>query len=592
MKKIKLITRNFRFFFPLILKSYPILIILLIFGALLNSAASFVWILLPKEIIGELTGDKDITKLIIIVLIFVISNFTINTLSDISSRICSYYARKADFKIDKMVNDKIMQVDYFRLESPEFKDLVSRAKKGMNEYSSGIYSIIYNLQSVISTIVTISGVIGIIIFSKQYLVMLVSALAIILNYIVETRSKKIEKEFNDSFVRFWRKLNYYNRNIFSFQSQKELRMYNCKKMIDNTCEEENKEAFKRYKDYTKKNQKLWSFEGFVYIFLTRFSAILLLTYSCYKGNITLAVFSMLFSSLETFDGQVFQLISTLKQYFQECEYQNDFIDLMEYKSVFKNGTLKLDELKTIEFKNVSFKYPGCENYVLENLSFKIDNKEKVSLVGLNGSGKTTLIKLLCRFFKVDEGEILINGINIEEYEYENYMQKLAIVFQDFYIISFSVKSNVANIDNNPEKLYDCLKRAGAYDYIMSLDKKEYTYVNKWFDKTGVEFSGGERQKLAIARCLYKDGDFVVLDEPTSALDPLAEAEIYYHFNDIVGKKLTLFISHRLSSCIFSDKILVLDGAKIIETGTHKDLMKNEKSLYKKMFEEQAKYYQE
>lgn len=592
MKKLKLITRNFRFFFPLILKSYPILIILLIFGALLNSASSFIWILLPKEIIEELTGDKNITKLIIIVLVFVISNFIINTLSDISSRKCSYYARKADFKIDKMVNDKIMKVDYFRLESPEFKDLVSRAKKGMNEYSSGIYSIIYNLQSVVSTIVTISGVIGIIIFSKQYLVMLVSALAIVLNYIVETKSKKIEKDFNDSFVRFWRKLNYYNRNIFSFQSQKELRMYNCKKMIDDTCEKENSEAFKLYRINARKNQKLWSFEGFVYIFLTRFSAILLLTYSCYKGNITLAVFSMLFSSLETFDGQVFQLISTLKQYFQECEYQNDFIDLMEYKSVFKNGKLPLDELTSIEFKNVSFKYPGCENYVLENVSFKIDNKEKISLVGLNGSGKTTLIKLLCRFFKVDEGEILINGINIEEYDYENYMAKLAIVFQDFYIISFSVKSNVANIDNNPEKLYDCLKRAGAYDYIMSLDKKEYTYVNKWFDKTGIEFSGGERQKLAIARCLYKDGDFVVLDEPTSALDPMAEAEIYYHFNDIVGKKLTLFISHRLSSCIFSDRILVLDGARIVETGTHKELMKKEKSLYKKMFEEQAKYYQE
>lgn len=592
MKKLKLITRNFRFFFPLILKSYPILIILLIFGALLNSASSFIWILLPKEIIEELTGDKNITKLIIIVLVFVISNFIINTLSDISSRKCSYYARKADFKIDKMVNDKIMKVDYFRLESPEFKDLVSRAKKGMNEYSSGIYSIIYNLQSVVSTIVTISGVIGIIIFSKQYLVMLVSALAIVLNYIVETKSKKIEKDFNDSFVRFWRKLNYYNRNIFSFQSQKELRMYNCKKMIDDTCEKENSEAFKQYRINARKNQKLWSFEGFVYIFLTRFSAILLLTYSCYKGNITLAVFSMLFSSLETFDGQVFQLISTLKQYFQECEYQNDFIDLMEYKSVFKNGKLPLDELTSIEFKNVSFKYPGCENYVLENVSFKIDNKEKISLVGLNGSGKTTLIKLLCRFFKVDEGEILINGINIEEYDYENYMAKLAIVFQDFYIISFSVKSNVANIDNNPEKLYDCLKRAGAYDYIMSLDKKEYTYVNKWFDKTGIEFSGGERQKLAIARCLYKDGDFVVLDEPTSALDPMAEAEIYYHFNDIVGKKLTLFISHRLSSCIFSDRILVLDGARIVETGTHKELMKKEKSLYKKMFEEQAKYYQE
>ena len=197
---------------------------------------------------------------------------------------------------------------------------------------------------------------------------------------------------------------------------------------------------------------------------------------------------------------------------------------------------------------------------------------------------------MCRFFPVNEGEIYINGKNIEEYNYDEYMKKLAIVFQDFYIISFSIKSNIANCENNQEKLYDCLKRAQALDLVMGLEKKEYTYVNKWFDRTGVEFSGGERQKFAIARCLYKDGDFVVLDEPTSALDPMAESEIYYHFNEIVGKKLTLFISHRLSSCIFSDRILVLDGARIVEEGTHKELMKKEEGLYKKMFSAQAEYY--
>lgn len=590
MRKIKLMFRNFRFFFPLIFKSYPILIILLIFGALLNSASSFLWILLPKEIIEELTGDKDVQRLIFIVLIFVISNFIINILINITGVISDYYSRKADFKVDKMVNDKVMDVDYFKLEDPKFKDLVSKAKKGMSEYSSGIYSIIYNLQALISTIITISGVVGIVIFSRQYLVIVVSALAIILNWFIETKSKKIEKEFNDSFVRFSRKIWYYNRAIFNFQTQKEIRMYNSLGMIEDTCAKENSEAFGMYKENARKNQKLWSFEAFAYIFLTRFLSILVLAWSCYNGDITLATFTMLFTALETFDGQVYYLISTIKTYSQDCEYQNDFIDLMEIDSVFKHGKLKLDEIQTIEFKNVFFKYPGCDNYVIEDLSFKITNKEKVSLVGINGSGKTTIIKLICRFFKVDSGEILVNGINIEEYDYKDYMKKLAVVFQDFYIISFSIKSNIACIDNNQEKLYDCLKRAGAYDLVLGLDKKEYTYVNKWFDRTGIEFSGGEKQKFAIARCLYKNGDFVVLDEPTSALDPMAEAEIYYHFNDIVGKKLTLFISHRLSSCIFSDRILVLDGAKIIESGTHKELMSNESGLYKKMFDSQAQYY--
>lgn len=590
MKKIKLMFRNFRFFFPLIFKSYPILIVLLIFGALLSSASSFLWILLPKEIIEELTGDKAVDRLIFIVVLFVLLNFIINTLSNITGVVSDYYARKADFKVDKMVNDKVMEVDYFKLEDPEFKDLVSRAKKGMSEYSSGIYSIIYNLQSIISTVITISGVIGIVIFSKQYLVIVVSILAIILNWFIETKSKKIEKEFNDSFVRFSRKIWYYNRAIFNFQTQKEIRMYNCLEMIEDTCAKENKEAFSKYKENARKNQKLWSFEAFAYIFLTRFLSILLLAWSCYKGDITLATFSMLFTALETFDGQVYYFISTIKTYSQDCEYQEDFINLMELKSSFKEGKLKLTEIESIEFKNVYFKYPGTENYVIENLSFKLSNKEKISLVGINGSGKTTIIKLICRFFKVESGEILINGINIEEYDYKEYLRKLAVVFQDFYIISFSIKSNIAIVDNNQEKLYDCLKRAGAYDLIMKLDRKEYTYINKWFDKTGIEFSGGEKQKFAIARCLYKNGDFIVLDEPTSALDPMAEAEIYYHFNDIVGKKLTLFISHRLSSCVFSDKILVLDGAKIVESGTHKELMNNEDGLYKKMFDAQAQYY--
>ena len=590
MKKLRMIKRNFKFFLPLIFKSYPIIIVFIIVGALISSLSSFLWLVMPAKIIEELMGNKDVEVLIKIVVTLVASDFLIRTVRFTISVISDYYARKADFKIDKLVNDKIMEVDYFQLESPEFKDLVSRAKKGMNEYSSGIYSIIYNLQSIIQYVVTISGVIGIVIYSKEYIAMLVAVVGIIFYWFFNNTYRNLDKRFNDSFVRFWRKLNYYNRNIFSFQSQKELRLYNCKEMIQKTCDEENEKAFDEYKKQVTRKQRLTFCESFLYVFFTRMLSILILAWSCYKGNITLATFTLLFNSIQNLSGSFDGLVYTLKMYSQECEYQNDFIDLMEFKSVFKKGEELLDELKTIEFKNVSFKYPGTDNYVLENVSFKLDNKEKVSLVGLNGSGKTTIIKLLCRFFPVNEGEIYINGKNIEEYNYDEYMKKLAIVFQDFYIISFSIKSNIANCENNQEKLYDCLKRAQALDLVMGLEKKEYTYVNKWFDRTGVEFSGGERQKFAIARCLYKDGDFVVLDEPTSALDPMAESEIYYHFNEIVGKKLTLFISHRLSSCIFSDRILVLDGARIVEEGTHKELMKKEEGLYKKMFSAQAEYY--
>ena len=301
---------------------------------------------------------------------------------------------------------------------------------------------------------------------------------------------------------------------------------------------------------------------------------------------------MLYSAVNTLDSGIINIIYAMKKYYQDCIYQENFINLMELETVFKDGKKPISKIETIEFKNVSFKYPRTDNYVLKDLSFKINNKEKISLVGLNGSGKTTIIKLICRFFEVKEGEILINGENINHYKYDDYMKCLAVVFQDFKVISFSIKSNIANLDENQEKLYDVLKRSQVLDRVNQLPDKENTYINKWFEKKGVEFSGGEMQKFALARALYKNADLVVLDEPTSALDPVSESEIYYHFKDVVGEKLTLFISHRLSSCIFSDKILVLDGNKIVETGTHNELLENKDGLYTKMFLSQAQYYQD
>ncbi len=566
------------------------MIFLILFVSLLESGQNILWIIMPKEIIEELSGDKNINYLIAIVLVFVISNFVIGIVSNITSSLINYYSQKTGVYISKMINEKIMSVDYFQLENPEFKDLVSRSQKGMYDYTNGIYEIIYDLRYLVSNVITILSVVGIVIFSKQYIIILISVIGIIVNTLINKTSLSIQKNFDDFFIRYDLRLNYYNCTIFNNQAQKELRVFNCKDMIFSTSNDENKKAFYHYKKHTRKSQFLWTFEGFFYTFFTRFLTMAFLVYACTKNKIDLATFTMLFTAIETLDSSIFNFIFNLQRYVQSCNYQNAFIDLMELKSVLKCGDRHIDELKSIEFKNVSFKYPGTEKNILDNVSFKLDNKEKISLVGLNGSGKTTIIKLLCRFFPIDSGEILINGINIEDYNYEEYLKKIAVVFQDYYIISYSIKSNIAIIDDNQDKLYDCLRRAQALDLVLGLEKKEYTYINKWFDKAGINFSGGEMQKFAIARALYKDCDFMVMDEPTSALDPKAEAEIYYHFNDIVGKKLTLFISHRLSSCIFSDRIIVIDGNKIVEEGTHKELMKNKDSLYYKMFTAQAEYY--
>lgn len=579
-----------KFFLPIIFKSYPIMIFLILFVSVLQAGQSVLWIIMPKEIIEELTGDKNIQNLVTLVLVFVITNFIIAIINNITFSLIDYYSRKTDFYVDKMINDKIMSVDYFLLENPEFKDLVSRAQKGMYAYSYGVFGVIISFREMLTYALTILSVTGIVIYSKQYLVFLIVAIGIIVNTLINKKGLKIEKKFNDLFIRNGRRMNYYNRSVFNRQAQKELRIYDCKDMILSTCKNENQKAFGQYKMNARKNQFLWSFESFFAIFFTDFLSMILLVYAAIQGKITIATLTMLLSSITELSRNIFGFIRTAQEYVQSCSYQDAFIDLMEFKSVFKSGNLPLEELESIEFKNVYFKYPGTDHYILEDVSFKLENKQKVSLVGLNGSGKTTIIKLLCRFYPIESGKILINGIPIEEYHYQEYMKQLAVVFQDYYIISYTIKSNIAICDENQDKLYDCLKRAQALDLVLGLEMKENTYVNKWFNRNGVEFSGGERQKFAIARALYKDSDFVVMDEPTSSLDPQAEAEIYYHFNDIVGKKLTLFISHRLSSCIFSDRIIVLDGNKIVEEGTHKELMKKKDSLYYKMFTTQAKYY--
>jgi len=604
ISKSQLVIKNFKYMFPLLLKKSPQTIILMLVSAIVNAAKSLFNVVMPAKIIEELTGNRSTDTLLLYVLIIVLGTLALNALSTLCNNLLSYYSSKADFYIDEMLNNKVTKVDYHNIEDPEFIDLLNRAKKGMNQYSGGIYSFIYAFQSIIWAIFTISGVITIIFASRLYILFILSLFALIANNIIYRKIQNKNQEFRNHMVRFDRKLWYYNKNITSFRLQKELRLYDGKNLIKDTAAIENPKAFKEYNKLTNKLIQLNTVDSLVYYIITNLLTILVLGYSVINDHleigsliitwptVTISAFSMLWQGINTFDSAMSQLIYSLNDYLKACEYQNDFIDLMNIESDFITGREPINKIETIEFKNVSFKYPRTENYILNNVSFKIDSKEKVSLVGLNGAGKTTIIKLLCRFYKVEEGEILVNGRNINEYEYEGYMKNLAIVFQDFKIISFNIKSNIAILDEDKEKFDDVLKRAQVYDKVQSLPNKEYTYINKWFDKNGVEFSGGEMQKFAIARALYKESDLVILDEPTSALDPIAEAEIYYHFNEIVGRKLTIFISHRLSSCIFSDRIMVLDGSKIAEVGKHSELMKKENGLYRKMFEAQATYYQD
>ncbi len=252
---------------------------------------------------------------------------------------------------------------------------------------------------------------------------------------------------------------------------------------------------------------------------------------------------------------------------------------------------RLDNQYEIEFRNVSFRYPSTEQYALRDFSLKLRVGERMAIVGMNGSGKTTMIKLLCRLYDPQEGEILLNGVDIRKFDREEYVKLFSVVFQDFGLLSMPLGQNVASsMEVDGELALDCLRKAGLGERVKQLSKGLDTYLYQDIADDGVEVSGGEAQKIALARALYKDAPFVLLDEPTASLDPLSEYEIYSGFDAMTGNKTAIYISHRLSSCRFCDDIAVFHEGRLVQRGSHEELLKDEQGKYYELWQAQAQYY--
>ena len=312
-----------------------------------------------------------------------------------------------------------------------------------------------------------------------------------------------------------------------------------------------------------------------------------------KGYISLGEVSRSYGSILILISSIQNLFVSASQIISNNEYLKvlyEYIDMAQTDSKGKTIPEEKDGW-TIEFHNVSFRYPTLEEYTLKNISFKITPNSQTAIVGMNGSGKTTMIKLLCGFYKPQEGYITLNGVNIEELDRDAYLKLFSVVFQDFKIFAFPVGENVAaSTEYDENRVWQSLNLAGLDEKIRRIPKQLNQYVNKNVDVEGTELSGGEEQKLAIARAFYKNAPFYIFDEPTAALDPMAEAEVYAKFNNIVGDRTTMFISHRLSSCRFCERILVFDQGRIVQSGKHEELLQNISGKYYELWNAQAQYY--
>lgn len=508
------------------------------------------------------------------------------------------------------ISVKLFKMEYQRLENGDFKELVHKYSEAQDRVFSSFVQLSWMMRDFLSGLITL--VISVIIifpllkigfkttgntfFEKPvFLLTIFGAIAVMTGIIlvIALKMNKMWFKASDEYSRLDR-IFYYFLNMFSdYNTGKEIRLYKEQKLIEHNATDklltDGERVLKKASMNSAKSSSFIAVLGAV----VGFGIYLFIGVKGLYGLFGIGSLVLYCGSFMQIINGIMKMAATFGKTEEMVPLVNYYFDIMNTKDDMTYGSKVLDltDKFEIEFKNVSFRYPGAENDSLKNVNLTIHNGEHLAVVGRNGSGKTTFIKLMCRLYDVTEGEILINGENIKEYTAESLMSLYSVVFQDFKIFSTTLAQNIsAGSDYNSEKLFDALDKSNIKERVQKMENEENTYLYKDLDKAGVEISGGEAQKLALARALYKDSPIVILDEPTAALDPVAENEIYNRFNSFVNHKTAIYISHRLSSCIFCSRIAVFDKAELVQNGTHEELLENKEGKYYELWNAQAQYY--
>lgn len=621
MKNKMTIRKSFKINFraiKLMFKEYPLMFISKLLCVIWNSLTPYVSIYLSALIIDEIATNKDKERLKLLILITLLSSVFIALIKAILNRWMSIQNNGRYFKNMNIFNKKILEMDYEKCDDTKTYDLLSTILQNQNGGGWGINRVFYQFDGLVSSIFTIGGgiVLSVSLFTLKVpesnssflflnnpiFVLIIVSLMLIFTFLSPILQDKGRNLFakNASSHRFGNRL----FGFFGFLGYRkdvalDVRIYKQEKI----CEKHN----------TNKEDIFGSNGKFAHLalgpvglcaaassFLSVVFTGIVYTFVCLKawaGAFGLGLITQYIASISSLSGGLSSFVSNVGDMYNNSFFLEQVFEFLDIPNDMYQGSLTVEKRNDynyeVEFKNVSFKYPGTDNYVLKNINAKFKIGEKLAIVGMNGSGKTTFIKLLCRLYDPTEGEILLNGINIRKYNYDDYMMIFSVVFQDFNLFSLTLGENVSGATNyNKELAIDCLNKAGFSDRLKKMEKGIDTYLYKDYDKDGVDVSGGEAQKIAIARSLYKDAPFIILDEPTATLDPIAEAEIYSKFNEIVGDKTAIYISHRLSSCKFCDEIMVFHEGEVIQQGTHDALLENINGKYYELWNAQAQYYNE
>ncbi len=580
--------------------------------------SEFLGVYLAASVINAITKNEPLGKLIFTAAMVCLADFVLC----FSVSLCAKRHNSRHFSLNmnlrRELSQKVMNMDFVRVETSETHKAFDKSQNQIWNGGTGLAAVCnHTVNACMGLIYIIVGTVLIapIAFSKPVvtvgfvgfvqspwglaaMTLLVILLEVFKATYVNQKSIRAYEDIqnSDDVAQARRSREFYENFVLdNYRNGKEIRIYGEQDLIISKHEKSSdftaKSWFEGYKKALAPNLAFQMINIATRVIMYGFAVIRAATGMLSPGEVV--AFALYFTRIQNGISDISDGIGILKTTPIFCKQIFDFLDIPDEKYKGTIPTEKRDDNEyEFEFRHVYFKYPNSEQYVLQDINLKWRIGEKMALVGKNGSGKSTLVKLLTRLYDPTEGEITLNGIDIRKYKYEEYMDLFSVVFQDSKLFSFSLAENVAaDTEYDEKRVTDCVNRSGLTDRLSEMENGIKTCLYKDFDEHGVEISGGEAQKLCLARAIYKGSPFIVLDEPTAALDPISEHDIYTKFNSIVGTRTAIYISHRLSSCCFCDDITVLDGGRIVERGSHDKLL-DDKGAYFELWSAQAEYYRD
>ena len=592
---------NCRYILGKFVKYRKSLILFIITGSIAAASMTYLWSFIGKLVIDMIeqqasSPDKDIKPLLYLTLITSAAELLFMWLNTVSSMKMSVGFTYVRLMIIKERIAKTLGMEYEALETPEMLDRLQKAKRATAGDWQGVQGMMTYMQVMGVQIISVTIAVAIMTTFNPWIILIIVVLSFAQFLFFDYIRKKDKKEMWDAMMPHWRKLEYMENVTTDFSYAKDIRLFGMQKYLAKKQIDVYDEELRHWI----KSRQYWIYNTIFAHGISLLRQLIIigwLVYSVVFNGLSIGNFTLYTASAAAFSNAINEILQALSALRERSAHTDDYRSFMDIPSADdKAQTIPIPpaDKYTFEFKNVSFKYRGQEKYALKNVNFTLHAGEKLAVVGLNGAGKSTFIKLLLRLYDVTEGCILMNGTDIRKFDRKEYYELFAPAFQDVMVFAFPVAENVSmkepfNTDKaEAEKM---LRLAGLGDKLDKLEKGVDTELLKVLYDDGVDLSGGEKQKLALARALYKKSKIIVLDEPTAALDALAEFRLYQSFNELVGDRTAVYISHRLSSTRFCDRVAMFKDGEMVEIGTHDSLMEAD-GAYADMFRVQAQYYVE